>query len=112
MNFNFQQRTHKTKGAFMKILILISFVVSIAMGAPVFAKGEAKKAEAKMMAACKKEYPAAVKGKKMKEVGDWVETEERGANAETFKKSQCYNLHEDWEKAAGHNEADEEHETK
>ena len=67
----------------------------------------AKKAESKMMTACKKEYPEAVKGKSFKEVAEWVETEERGAHADTFKKSKCYNLHEDWEKVAGHSESEE-----
>lgn len=94
----------------MKTLLMIPALALMATSAPAFAKGDAKKAEAKMMAACKKEYPSMVKGKTMKEVADWVETEERGTNADAFKKSKCYNLHEDWEKVAGHNEADEEHE--
>jgi hypothetical protein len=90
------------------------FVLSVMAGAacvfstPTFAaKGNVKKAEDKMMAACKKEYPDVVKGKTFKEVADWVETEERGTNAETFKKSKCYNLHEDWEKVAEKTEKDE-----
>jgi len=90
------------------------FVLSTITGAvcvlstPAFAaKGKEKKAESKMMAACKKEFPDAVKGKSFKEVTDWVETEERGANADTFKKSKCYNLHEDWEKIASKTEEGE-----
>lgn len=71
------------------------------LATPAFAaKANVKKAENKMMAACKKDFPEAVKGKSFKEVAGWVETEERGANADTFKKSKCYNLHEDWEKVA------------
>lgn len=79
-----------------------------ALSTPAFAaKGNVKKAESKMTAACTKEFPDAVKGKSFKETADWVETEERGANAETFKKSKCYNLHEDWEKVAGKGEEGE-----
>lgn len=75
---------------------------------PAFAaKGNVKKAEKKMMAACKKDFPDAVKGKTFKEVADWVETEERGTNATEFKKSKCYNLHEDWEKVAEQKEEGE-----
>ena len=71
-----------------------------------------KKAEGAMMGACNKEYAKEVKGKSFKEVADWVETEERGTNAETFKKSSCYTLHEKWEVVAGNSEASEVHETK
>lgn len=71
-----------------------------------------KKAEDAMMGACKKEYAKEVKGKSFKEVADWVETEERGANADSFKKSNCYNLHEKWEGVAGNNEAGEANEHK
>lgn len=87
---------------------LASGVAMLALSVPALAaKGNVKKAENKMMAACKKEFPDAVKGKSFKEVAEWVETEERGANADTFKKSKCYNLHEDWEKVAGKSEAGE-----
>ncbi|MGZ3687638.1 MAG: hypothetical protein ACXVBW_05025 [Bdellovibrionota bacterium] len=94
----------------MKIANVLVVSVSLALGIPAaFAhgKGDVKKAEAKMMSACKKEYPDAVKGKKFKEVADWVESEEHGANAEKFKKSDCYKLHEDWEAAAGQGEEQE-----
>lgn len=79
-----------------------------------FAHGDAKvkKAEKAMMSACKKEYPKQVKGKKFSEVAEWVESEERGENKETFTKSRCFQLHEDWEKVSGrdHDEAAEHHE--
>ncbi len=90
---------------------LTSAVALFALSTPALAaKSKVKGAENRMMAACKKDYPDAVKGKSFKEVADWVETEERGANAETFKKSECYNLHEDWEKVAGKSEkGDAEH---
>jgi hypothetical protein len=92
------------------ILSLVVGLVFCAGSASAKSKTESvKNAESKMMDACKKEYPDAVKGKMFKAVADWVETEERGANAVEFKKSQCYNLHEDWEKVAGHNEEGEEH---
>jgi hypothetical protein len=95
----------------MKTVILS---LALLAGGFAFAKTDAKvkKAENAMMAACKKEYPDAVKGKKFTEVADWVETEERGANKDTFKKSKCYNLHEDWEKVAQKTEEGEEHEHK
>ena len=70
------------------------------------AQKSVKKAEATMMKACKKDFPDAVKGKSSKEVADWVESEEHGANADTFKKTKCYNAHESWEKAAGSEEGD------
>ena len=92
-------------------MVLISLAGMLALSGVASAKGTSvKQAESKMMTACKKEYPDAVKGKNFKEVADWVETEERGANATEFKKSKCYNLHEDWEKVAGQNEEGEEHE--
>ncbi len=71
-----------------------------------------KKAEAAMMTACKKEYAKEVKAKSFKEVADWVETEEKGTNAETFKKSKCYTLHEKWEDLAEKHEEGETHENK
>ncbi len=68
-----------------------------------------KKAEGAMMGACKKEYAKEVKGKTFKEVADWVETEERGTNADTFKKSKCYALHETWEGVAEKHDEGEAH---
>jgi hypothetical protein len=92
---------------------LLAFAVALPLLSAQAADSKAeKKAEGAMMAACKKEYATDVKGKSFKEVADWVETEERGANAETFKKSKCYTLHEKWEGVAGHNEEGEEHENK
>lgn len=45
-------------------------------------------------------------------MADWVETEERGANADTFKKSKCYALHEKWEGVAEKHEPGEAEEHK
>lgn len=93
----------------MKVFLL---AVTLLMNTYAFATTDAKvkKAESAMMAACTKEYPKAVKGKKFGEVAEWVEHEERGANKEKFKQSKCYNLHEDWEKVAEHKEEGEENE--
>jgi hypothetical protein len=63
--------------------------------------------EKKMMAACNSEYAAKVKGMNFHQVFDWVETEERGTDADTFKKSKCYTLHEDAENSAGKESAPE-----
>jgi hypothetical protein len=95
----------------MKAQVILA-TVSLLIGGMALAKAETdvKKAEKAMMTACKKEYPAQVKGKKFKDVADWVETEERGANKDKFKQSKCYNLHEDWEKVAEHHEEGEENE--
>ena len=91
----------------MKHLILSLAIIGSSAYATTNTK-DAKKAEAAMMTACQKEYPTQVKGKKFKEVADWVETEERGANKEKFKTSKCFNLHEDWEKVAEYKETGEE----
>jgi hypothetical protein len=94
------------QGGNMKTLALSTILL---VSGVAFAKADTavKRAESAMMSACKKEYPAEVKGKKFKEVADWVETEERGANKDKFTKSKCYNLHEDWEKVAGKSEEGE-----
>ena len=89
-------------------LCAVSALFSVSASAKEESKAE-KKAEAKMMKACKKDYPDAVKAKSAKEVSEWVEAEEHGANADTFKKSKCFNLHEDWEKVAGNEEGEKEH---
>jgi len=95
----------------MKKTILL-LICSLFTTAPIFAfaAGNAKSAEAKMSAACKKEYSSEVKGKNTTEISEWVETKEKGPDAEAFKKSKCYARHEDWEKAAGKAEMDEKHE--
>jgi hypothetical protein len=85
-------------------------VMSLVCLGTIAAHGEGKataKPEAAMMSACAKEYPTQVKGKKTNDVAQWVETEERGANAETFKKSKCYIEHEKWEVSAGKTEENE-----
>jgi len=93
----------------MKTLVLSTILL---VNGVAFAKANTavKKAESAMLAACKKEFPAQVKGKTFKEVAEWVETEERGANKDKFTKSKCYNLHEDWEKVAEKSEPGEANE--
>ncbi len=95
--------------------LVFAFAVGVAFSASsAFAANEKAihKAENAMMGACKKEYAKEVKGKTFKEVADWVETEERAANAETFKRSKCYALHEKWEGVAEKHEEGEESEHK
>ncbi len=101
-----------TKGEIMKnqkMLVIALLAGALSVGSLALAAKDAKKAETAMMSACKKDFPEAVKGKKTaKEYADWVEKEEYGANAETFKKSNCFAQHEKWEVAAGKTDSNEE----
>jgi hypothetical protein len=97
-----------------KMKILSVLVVGLFVNIPVFAaKGKMTADEAKTATA--KECQAKFKetqGKSADEIMEWVETEERGTNAKTFKKSKCYAMHEKWEALANKHEAGEEHEHK
>jgi hypothetical protein len=71
-----------------------------------------EKAKTTMMTTCKKEFSKEVKGKtSFQEVAEWVESEETGTNAETFKTSKCFAAHEEWEKLTDKREAGEPSET-
>ena len=79
--------------------------VMVLSGGFVFAAKDARTEEAAMMAACKKEYPEAIKDKKTaKDVLAWIETEEDGPNGATFKKSTCFGQHLKLEVASGRKE--------
>jgi hypothetical protein len=105
-------RSKTLKNKFVAMAIAAGTLVAVSSAFAAHDEKAEKKAESAMVAACKKEYAAAVKGKSAKEVADWVETEERGANAETFKKSKCYTLHEKWEGVSEKHEEGEEAEHK
>ena len=93
----------------MKTLIIVTAlsISSFAFGAKMTAD-QAKAATAKE---CQAKYKA-TKGKSADEIMEWVETEERGPNAATFKKSKCYAMHEKWEAVAEKHEEGEENEHK
>jgi hypothetical protein len=95
----------------MKILAIL--ITITAMSPIAFAKDvKVVDAEKAMMKACGDEFPKAVSKKKFSDVAKWVEKEERGSNAEKFKASECYKLHEDWEQVAEHHDDVEEHHEK
>ena len=93
----------------MKLLIIVT---ALSLAPMAFAaKMTADQAKVATVTECQKKYDA-VKGKSADEVMEWVETEERGANAKAFKKSKCYALHEKWEGLSDKHEEGEEHEHK
>jgi len=81
------------------------FVIGLGAGAA-GKKPALKAAEAKMAKTCVAEYPE-LKGKSCHDLSEWVEAEEGGDNAEKFRTTKCYAVHEDWEKAGGHGEKSE-----
>ena len=93
----------------MKSLIIATALSlsSLAFGA----KTTAEQAKAATAKECQAKYEA-TKGKSPDEILEWIETEERGANAKTFKKSKCYALHEKWEGLSNEHEEGEEAEHK
>ena len=65
-----------------------------------------KSAESAMMRNCLKEFEGAVAGKSVDQVDDWAEAQENAAPkiSTVFKSTQCYAIHEVWEKLAHRNE--------
>ena len=99
----------------MKTLTYLALVLFLGVGmngnSAFAAKGKnVKKTVSEMKRTCKKEYPKELKGKSFQELADWVEKEEKGPNAEAFKKSKCYMAHEKWESASGKSNEGAEHE--
>jgi hypothetical protein len=65
---------------------------------------ELKEAKIEVTKACKKEFPTEVSGKKFAELHDWIEKSVHGEKSEDFKKTKCYEAHENWEKVAAKKE--------
>jgi hypothetical protein len=89
------------------IIVTALSISSLAFGAKMTAD-QAKAATAKE---CQAKYKE-TQGKSADEILEWIETEERGANAKAFKKSKCYALHEKLEGLANNHEEGEEGEHK
>ena len=92
----------------MKTLIAILALSVSSMALAAKGKMTAEQAKAATVKECQTKYKETA-SKSADETMEWVETEERSANAKAFKKSKCYALHEDWEKLENKHEEGEEH---
>ena len=109
---HYSREKMKIVNKFMMTLILSLALIVFVSQPSVFAKKKAdpEALKTQTVKACQKEYSDETKNKSDDEIMEWIEKEERGANAGKFKKSKCYDLHEKWEDANGHHEAGEESE--
>jgi hypothetical protein len=103
MPVNLQGETYKFEIRRLKVKFkTLQIVTLIATCTPVLAFGsvdkDLAKAEHKMTKVCKKEFAGDLKGKNFTEVNSWVEKIEHGDKSDEFKKSKCYEAHENWEK--------------